>query len=91
MFRLVDIKRAFINPSFINGLKIEFTSPENLPSPLFTKEGYNSSLFLLGEPACVRGQREVRRDFIKNVVTILRPLINARILSLRLFLTFFAA
>jgi general secretion pathway protein I len=36
---------------------------ENLPLPLFTKEGDKSSLW----------QREVRRDFINNVV-IMRPL-----------------
>ncbi|MDA8242002.1 MAG: hypothetical protein M0Z67_16755 [Nitrospiraceae bacterium] len=35
----------------IKGLIIECTFPENLPSPLFAKEGHYSSLFLLGEPA----------------------------------------
>jgi len=46
------------------------------PCPSFPKRGFNPSLFLPGEPACVRGQREftrlwrrrrrpgVRRDFI---------------------------
>jgi hypothetical protein len=49
---------------------------ENLPLPLFTKEG-NTPL----NPLLIEGnfsslwQREVRRDFINNVVIIMRPLI----------------
>jgi hypothetical protein len=40
--------------TFYDSIKIELTSSlENLPSPLFAKEGYYSSLW----------QREVRRDF----------------------------
>ena len=57
---------SLIRAVFIKGLKIEFTKSENLPLPLFAKEGYKSSLW----------QREVRRDFINNVVNIMRPLIR---------------
>jgi len=39
---------------------------QNLPSPLFAKEGENPSLW----------QREGRRDFINNVVIIMRLLIK---------------
>jgi len=39
---------------------------ENLPTPLFAKEGYKSSLW----------QREVRRDFINNVAIIMRRLLR---------------
>jgi hypothetical protein len=41
---------------YIKGLIINRHYSENLPSPLFSKEGYYSSLW----------QREVRRDFIKQ-------------------------
>jgi hypothetical protein len=40
--------------------KLNLHESENLPSPLFAKEGYKTSLW----------QREVRRDFINNVFTI---------------------
>jgi hypothetical protein len=50
-------------------LKLHYT--ENLPSPLFAKEGNYSSL----------RQREVRRDFIDQCVIILRLLITLGLLS----------
>jgi hypothetical protein len=53
--------------SGLNAVKINLYKSENLPLPLFAKEGYKSSLW----------QREVRRDFIDNVVIIMRLLINS--------------
>ena len=47
-------------------LKLNLHESENLPFPLFAKEGFKSSLW----------QREVRRDFINNVVIIMRLLIT---------------
>ena len=48
----------------IKGLRIELIWAKNLPSPLFAKEGCCSSLWYVF-PA-EGGQREVRRDFIKQ-------------------------
>jgi len=47
-------------------LKLNLHESENLPFPLFAKEGFKSSLW----------QREGRRDFINNVVIIMRLLIT---------------
>ena len=52
--------------------KLNFNKSENLPFPLFAKEGYKSSIW----------QREVRRDFINNVVIIMRLLISVAVLLL---------
>ena len=52
--------------------KLNFHNSENLPLPLFAKEGYKSSLW----------QREVRRDLINNVVIIMRLLISVAVLLL---------
>jgi hypothetical protein len=41
------------------------SSSKNLPLPLFSKEGYIPSLW----------QREVRRDFIMNVFTLMTLLV----------------
>jgi len=46
--------------------KLNLHESGNLPLPLFAKEGYKTSLW----------QREVRRDFINNVVSIMRLLIS---------------
>ena len=51
------------NREIIMGSNLNLRKSENLPSPLFAKEGYKSSLW----------QREDRRDFINNVV-IMKPL-----------------
>jgi hypothetical protein len=45
--------------------QVNLHKSENLPLPDCAKEGYESSLW----------QREVRRDFINNVVIIMRPLL----------------
>jgi len=56
-------------PRLLRISKLNLHRSENLPLPLFTKEGYKSSLW----------QREVRRDFINNnVVIIMKPLIPKR-------------
>jgi hypothetical protein len=54
-----------ISRLLISASKLNFYESDNLPLPLFAKEGYKTSLW----------QREVRRDFIKNVVTIMKLLI----------------
>jgi hypothetical protein len=46
--------------------------PKNLPFPLFAKEGYIASLW----------QREVRRDFLNNVVIFMASLVAVNILWL---------
>jgi hypothetical protein len=56
-------------PRLLRISKLNLHRSENLPLPLFAKEGYKSSLW----------QREVRRDFINNNnVVIMRPLIPER-------------
>jgi hypothetical protein len=54
---MIGVTKEFINKALL--LK-------NLPSPLFTKEGYISSLW----------QKEVRRDFIINVFIFITLLIT---------------
>jgi hypothetical protein len=55
----------YVTDELLRVLKLNRHKLENLPLPLFAKEGDKSSLW----------QREVRRDFINNVVIIVRLLI----------------
>jgi hypothetical protein len=53
-------------------LQVRMHIPKNLPFPLFAKEGYIASLW----------QREVRRDFLNNVVIFMASLVAMNILWL---------
>jgi hypothetical protein len=59
------LKSEALAKVLLRASKLTLHKSENLPLPLFSKEGDYSSLW----------QREVRRDFKLNVYSIMRPLL----------------
>jgi hypothetical protein len=60
------------NPKFTKEFISKASLLKNLPTPLFSKEGYITSLW----------QREVRRDFMINVFILMTLLVNGLHMSI---------